>query len=525
MSDITTNYIYLLQEREFIKTKEPIYKVGMTKKENHERFNQYPKGSVLLFQMICNDCKNIEKHLINIFKEKFIQRKDIGNEYFEGEYKNMIDIIYSTIHNEKEERENFKQPIEEDSYDNTEEQPNEEPIYQITTYEEWIKHNGISGIIITNKTGVGYLRCDGQLWRELYDKNRFDFDEDNMEHLLPWIEQHKSPVVKIVSPSNDLVSWNELMHLMYLYKHKETNEIISWNNHHKLNEIEQNNYIYLSKKDKYKFIEVEYNVNKIYQDIINKCYVKSCDFYNLNYHEYAFHNINKNYSDYVIINCSNFTFTGVDDLINNKILTGKVSGCIRSIYIKNIVNISIVNDILNSLISNEIKIQYKKLAYNLIVKQEEKQIIFYDYNECLLTTWIMGVLHSISGYNFYVKSYEYYENKSEFKKKLKTKKYRCVIIGNHNVPPILIETQINDFIKLGFKNIIVCKNDKKNTMYNIENFRKYLHDNKEILLKCIKEENNYVPINSWDCELQHDDNIFYKSDLLLTNFFKWCCVL
>ena len=47
------NYIYLLQEREFIKTKEHIYKVGMTKQENHERFNQYPKGSILLFQMIC----------------------------------------------------------------------------------------------------------------------------------------------------------------------------------------------------------------------------------------------------------------------------------------------------------------------------------------------------------------------------------------------------------------------------------------------------------------------------------------
>lgn len=39
---MTTNYIYLLQEREFIKTNENVYKVGMTKKENHKRFNQYP---------------------------------------------------------------------------------------------------------------------------------------------------------------------------------------------------------------------------------------------------------------------------------------------------------------------------------------------------------------------------------------------------------------------------------------------------------------------------------------------------
>ena len=50
MCDIVmmTNYIYLLQEREFIKTKENVYKIGMTKKENHKRFNQYPKGSIFV---------------------------------------------------------------------------------------------------------------------------------------------------------------------------------------------------------------------------------------------------------------------------------------------------------------------------------------------------------------------------------------------------------------------------------------------------------------------------------------------
>ncbi len=97
---MTTNYIYLLQEREFIKTKENIFKVGMTKKENHKRFNQYPTGSILLFQMVCNDCKSNERVIIQKFKETFIQRKDIGSEYFEGDYISMIDIIYLTIKNE-----------------------------------------------------------------------------------------------------------------------------------------------------------------------------------------------------------------------------------------------------------------------------------------------------------------------------------------------------------------------------------------------------------------------------------------
>jgi uncharacterized C2H2 Zn-finger protein len=94
-----TNYVYLLQEREFIKTNEKIYKVGMTTKENHIRFNQYPKGSILLHQTICDDCSIIEKKIISVFKNNFIQRKDIGNEYFEGDYTEMITNMFDVVSN------------------------------------------------------------------------------------------------------------------------------------------------------------------------------------------------------------------------------------------------------------------------------------------------------------------------------------------------------------------------------------------------------------------------------------------
>ena len=87
-------YIYLLIEREFIKTKENIFKIGKTKQLNNIRFSQYPKESILLLQISCYDCDIFEKNLINIFKEKFINRKDIGNEYFQGDYIDMINEIY-----------------------------------------------------------------------------------------------------------------------------------------------------------------------------------------------------------------------------------------------------------------------------------------------------------------------------------------------------------------------------------------------------------------------------------------------
>jgi hypothetical protein len=77
-------YIYLLQEREFIRLNENVYKIGKTKQENVERLKSYPKGSSLVIMLECVNCDKAEHSLINIFKSKFRQRTDIGTEYFEG---------------------------------------------------------------------------------------------------------------------------------------------------------------------------------------------------------------------------------------------------------------------------------------------------------------------------------------------------------------------------------------------------------------------------------------------------------
>jgi len=90
-------YIYLIKLREFIKTNENIYKIGRTSQNNMQRFYQYPKNSVILFQMSCKNSKEIEKKIIYIFKEKYILKKEIGTEYFEGNYINMIEDIYNIL--------------------------------------------------------------------------------------------------------------------------------------------------------------------------------------------------------------------------------------------------------------------------------------------------------------------------------------------------------------------------------------------------------------------------------------------
>lgn len=61
-------FIYLLQEREFIKTKEHIYKIGKTKQEKLKRIKSYPNGSELLLYTVCNNCDEIEKTIMLFLK-------------------------------------------------------------------------------------------------------------------------------------------------------------------------------------------------------------------------------------------------------------------------------------------------------------------------------------------------------------------------------------------------------------------------------------------------------------------------
>jgi hypothetical protein len=83
-------YVYLIQEREFVQSGKPVFKIGKTKQPNFSRFKQYPKGSVMIHHSTCFNCDECENEIIKLFKTKFQQRTDIGTEYFEGDYKVML---------------------------------------------------------------------------------------------------------------------------------------------------------------------------------------------------------------------------------------------------------------------------------------------------------------------------------------------------------------------------------------------------------------------------------------------------
>lgn len=97
IKNVDENYIYLLHLREFRNSNKFIYKIGKTKQQHLKRFAQYPKGSKLIMYHICNDCDKMEKELLKDFASKYIHRKDIGKEYFEGNFIDMTMDIYNKI--------------------------------------------------------------------------------------------------------------------------------------------------------------------------------------------------------------------------------------------------------------------------------------------------------------------------------------------------------------------------------------------------------------------------------------------
>lgn len=100
-------YIYLLQEREFVKSNENIYKIGKTRQPNLARVSQYPNGTILIIQSVCINCTKLEKELIAVFKNTFQLRKDIGDEYFQGNCFEMRRLICKYIEEEVDDKHHF----------------------------------------------------------------------------------------------------------------------------------------------------------------------------------------------------------------------------------------------------------------------------------------------------------------------------------------------------------------------------------------------------------------------------------
>lgn len=96
--DVGDGYLYIIQEREFVVSNIPIYKIGRTNNIEN-RLNGYPKSSRVVGIIPCNGkcVVDLETKWIQQLTRRFIHRKDIGNEYFEGDKNKMFAICVSLV--------------------------------------------------------------------------------------------------------------------------------------------------------------------------------------------------------------------------------------------------------------------------------------------------------------------------------------------------------------------------------------------------------------------------------------------
>jgi hypothetical protein len=85
-----SGFCYVIHLREFIKSGENVYKIGRTQQKKFSRFNGYPKDSNVCVVKRVNNCFACEDAIKESFNKMFKQRKDIGREYYEGKYDEIV---------------------------------------------------------------------------------------------------------------------------------------------------------------------------------------------------------------------------------------------------------------------------------------------------------------------------------------------------------------------------------------------------------------------------------------------------
>lgn len=89
-------FIYVLIEREFVRSGENVVKVGRTR-NMMKRLNQYPKGSKLLFCMYCDTLVSTETELLRLLDTAFVRRSDMGRERFQGDINAIVSFVNSFV--------------------------------------------------------------------------------------------------------------------------------------------------------------------------------------------------------------------------------------------------------------------------------------------------------------------------------------------------------------------------------------------------------------------------------------------
>jgi hypothetical protein len=87
-------HIYIIQEREFLRSFENVYKIGRSINVVNRCFS-YPKNSKVWCTLAFDDIYVAEKQLKKNCDKTFIKRKDIGDEYYECDVRDLIFELFN----------------------------------------------------------------------------------------------------------------------------------------------------------------------------------------------------------------------------------------------------------------------------------------------------------------------------------------------------------------------------------------------------------------------------------------------
>ena len=89
-----TGYLYLFQTKEFVDSRQPIYKFGKTTKLNLDEFEELPVGSRVILQISCDDCHVLERKINSLFTVNYEPKKPNERGYFKGSKDSMFEDMF-----------------------------------------------------------------------------------------------------------------------------------------------------------------------------------------------------------------------------------------------------------------------------------------------------------------------------------------------------------------------------------------------------------------------------------------------
>lgn len=502
--------VYLIKEREFIKSQEDVLKLGRTKAGISNRGGHYPKGSRIISVLPVSDDVECENELKFIFSEIFKLRDDIGSEYFEGDEAEML-LTFSSIalkygisgaNPPKKYKSNRKNEISNYEHFKLDGVPvkvlknrdTKTRYCEIYKYEDIIKHSIISKIVITNKkTLEGYWKTPNKPARKLFD---YRLSSNQYETLPGLLREYISKEMKLVRSENYSCLYPSKRY--YSMRPSRTkifvsnDDIIDSNKFASISIPERKNYEPRSDMPPDN-IQIELLVDKSLTDIRNKCYTDFPRTYVFTDDEYLV----STGKEFFMLKMATWDVTPIDSLPEMCCEKyNQEASCLPMIKFRyNSTNDSSTREIMNTLISDRtILDKYRRICKTVFMGNNE-HLFFEDCYSIipLLTIWLNNAMEKFCADKLEVKS----RNRS-------TQGYYTVV-SNRDSGNIILSIVDEDNLKLlneeeKQSNIFVCcKSDK--SPYNLDQYRK--------ILKTIINE----PL--------HDDNIFNLTELWFWNFVKY----